>query len=66
MLDVNKILKKASSTIKPTFKAWDQVFDFSKIPESQGHTNSRNKTNSDDCLGSWHGPDGRGRNEFGT
>ena len=39
MIDVNTILKKASSTIKPTFKAWEQVFDFSKIPKSIEHNN---------------------------
>ncbi len=62
-MNVNKLLKKASSTIKPTFKAWEQVFDFSKIPKSQGHNDNRNKTNSNGGRGGREGSEFVGPNE---
>ena len=64
-MNVNKLLKKAGSTIKPTFKAWDQAFDFSETPKSQGHTKNRNKTNRNDCWGPYCGRGGREGSEFG-
>ena len=51
-MNVNKLLKKAGFTIKPTVKAWEQVFDFSEIPKSPGHTKNRNKTNGNGRGGS--------------